>query len=76
MNKNKDLKQIYVAVKCNLYFNINFMFRHLGVVGECNIQYALDPESEKYYIIEAQNMSKSKINLNVFKMLKGIILKR
>ena len=52
------------------------MFRHLGVVGECNIQYALDPESEKYYIIEAQNMSKSKINLNVFKMLKGIILKR
>jgi carbamoyl-phosphate synthase/aspartate carbamoyltransferase len=26
--------------------------RHLGVVGECNIQYALDPDSEKYCIIE------------------------
>jgi carbamoyl-phosphate synthase large subunit/carbamoyl-phosphate synthase small subunit len=26
--------------------------RHLGIVGECNIQYALDPMSEDYYIIE------------------------
>ena len=26
--------------------------RHLGVVGECNIQYALDPYSSKYFIIE------------------------
>jgi carbamoyl-phosphate synthase small subunit len=26
--------------------------RHLGVVGECNIQYALNPVSEKYCIIE------------------------
>ncbi|KAG8467202.1 hypothetical protein KFE25_000518 [Diacronema lutheri] len=26
--------------------------RHLGIVGECNIQYALDPLSEAYYIIE------------------------
>jgi carbamoyl-phosphate synthase/aspartate carbamoyltransferase len=26
--------------------------RHLGVVGECNIQYALDPHSERYCIIE------------------------
>uniref|UniRef100_A0A8C3IBY0 Carbamoyl-phosphate synthetase 2, aspartate transcarbamylase, and dihydroorotase n=1 Tax=Chrysemys picta bellii TaxID=8478 RepID=A0A8C3IBY0_CHRPI len=26
--------------------------RHLGIVGECNIQYALNPESEQYYIIE------------------------
>lgn len=26
--------------------------RHLGIVGECNIQYALDPESEEYCIIE------------------------
>lgn len=26
--------------------------RHLGVVGECNIQYALCPKSEKYCIIE------------------------
>ncbi|CAH1967723.1 unnamed protein product [Acanthoscelides obtectus] len=28
------------------------VIRHLGVVGECNIQYALNPESEEYYIIE------------------------
>ncbi|HIQ56546.1 TPA: carbamoyl-phosphate synthase large subunit [Candidatus Gracilibacteria bacterium] len=26
--------------------------RHLGVVGECNIQYALDPNSQKYRVIE------------------------
>jgi carbamoyl-phosphate synthase large subunit len=26
--------------------------RHLGIVGECNIQYALDPDSEDYRIIE------------------------
>ena len=28
------------------------VIRHLKVVGECNIQYALDPKSEKFYIIE------------------------
>lgn len=28
------------------------MVRHLGIVGECNIQYALNPDSEKYCIIE------------------------
>jgi len=28
------------------------VIRHLGVVGECNIQFALDPESEDYRIIE------------------------
>ncbi|SFQ50530.1 carbamoyl-phosphate synthase (glutamine-hydrolyzing) large subunit [Hymenobacter arizonensis] len=26
--------------------------RHLGIVGECNIQYALDPHSEDYRVIE------------------------
>lgn len=26
--------------------------RHLGIVGECNIQYALDPKSERYRVIE------------------------
>ena len=26
--------------------------QHLGIVGECNIQYALDPESEDYRVIE------------------------
>ena len=25
---------------------------HLGIVGECNIQYALDPDSEEYRVIE------------------------
>ena len=28
------------------------VIRHLGVIGECNIQYALDPESRNYCIIE------------------------
>nr|XP_033793389.1 CAD protein isoform X1 [Geotrypetes seraphini] len=26
--------------------------QHLDIVGECNVQYALNPESEQYYIIE------------------------
>ncbi|MBD3360897.1 carbamoyl-phosphate synthase (glutamine-hydrolyzing) large subunit [Candidatus Peregrinibacteria bacterium] len=28
------------------------VIRHLGIVGECNIQYALDPKSEDYRVIE------------------------
>jgi carbamoyl-phosphate synthase/aspartate carbamoyltransferase len=28
------------------------VIRHLKVVGECNIQYALDPNSDEYFIIE------------------------
>lgn len=28
------------------------VIRHFGVIGECNIQYALNPTSEEYYIIE------------------------
>lgn len=28
------------------------VIRHLGIVGECNIQYALDPKSEEYRVIE------------------------
>ncbi len=28
------------------------LIRHLGIVGECNIQYALDPNSDQYRIIE------------------------
>lgn len=28
------------------------VIRHFGIVGECNIQYAVSPDSEKYYIIE------------------------
>ncbi|MEG2479368.1 MAG: hypothetical protein RSA50_03770, partial [Mucinivorans sp.] len=26
--------------------------RHIGIVGECNVQYALDPFSEDYRVIE------------------------
>jgi len=28
------------------------IIRHLGVIGECNVQYALDPNSEDYRVIE------------------------
>ena len=28
------------------------LVRHIGIVGECNVQYALDPESEDYRVIE------------------------
>lgn len=28
------------------------IIRHIGIVGECNVQYALDPESEDYRVIE------------------------
>jgi carbamoyl-phosphate synthase large subunit len=28
------------------------LIRHIGVIGECNIQYALDPDSDDYRIIE------------------------
>ena len=28
------------------------VIRHLGIVGECNIQFALDPQSEDYRVIE------------------------
>jgi len=28
------------------------VIRHLDIVGECNIQYALCPHSHQYYIIE------------------------
>ncbi len=28
------------------------VIRHLGIIGECNIQFALDPKSEDYRIIE------------------------
>jgi carbamoyl-phosphate synthase/aspartate carbamoyltransferase len=30
------------------------VIRHLGVVGECNIQYALNPASQEYCIIEVK----------------------
>jgi carbamoyl-phosphate synthase / aspartate carbamoyltransferase len=30
------------------------VIRHLGVIGECNIQYALNPTSREYCIIEVR----------------------
>lgn len=29
--------------------------RHVGVVGECNVQYALNPDSREYMVIEVRN---------------------
>jgi len=40
--------------------------RHLGVVGECNIQYALSPISDDFYIIE--------VNLNIIYFVIFVIL--
>lgn len=28
------------------------IIRHIGIIGECNVQYALDPNSEDYRVIE------------------------
>ena len=30
--------------------------RHLNIIGECNIQYALDPHSLDYCIIEVRGL--------------------
>ena len=53
-------ESIVVAPVQTLSSSENFMLRsiaiqvirHLGIIGECNIQYALDPNSEDYRIIE------------------------
>ena len=37
---------------CNFRSTAIKVIRHLGVIGECNIQYALNPNSEEFYIIE------------------------
>jgi carbamoyl-phosphate synthase large subunit len=29
------------------------IIRHIGIIGECNVQFALDPESEDYRVMEA-----------------------
>lgn len=34
--------------------SVEKVVRHLGVVGECNIQYALNPDNEEYCIIEVR----------------------
>lgn len=46
--------------------------RHLGVVGECNIQYALSTTSDEFYIIEVINYIK---NVNFFFLLLIFIFK-
>ena len=33
------------------------IIRHIGIVGECNVQYAFDPESEDYRVIEVNARS-------------------
>jgi len=43
LSSSENFKLRSIAIK---------VIRHLGIVGECNIQYALDPESEDYRIIE------------------------
>ena len=35
------------------------VIRHLGVIGECNIQYALNPTSKEYCIIEVKLLPRS-----------------
>ena len=36
--------------------------RHMGVVGECNVQYALNPESMEYCVIEMNaRLSRSRL---------------
>ena len=35
------------------------IIRHIGIVGECNVQYAYDPESEDYRVIEVNARMKS-----------------
>jgi carbamoyl-phosphate synthase large subunit len=43
LNNNEYHKLRTLAIK---------VIRHLGIVGECNIQYALDPRSDDYRVIE------------------------
>jgi carbamoyl-phosphate synthase large subunit len=44
------------------------VIRHLGVVGECNIQYALNPNSREYCVIEvnARHVSRLPLSKRVF----------
>jgi len=42
------------------------VIRHFGVVGECNIQYALSPTSEEYYIIEVCQTKTTGLNFIIW----------
>ena len=51
------------------------VIRHLGVVGECNIQYALNPQSEEYFIIEVNaRLSRSSALVSVKKSLTYFVI--
>ncbi len=38
------------------------VIRHLDIVGECNIQYALCPNSQQYYIIEVSRIMQQRLH--------------
>lgn len=50
------------------------VIRHFGIVGECNIQYALSPTSEEYYIIEVSIISFG-LKIIVYTFHKGASMK-
>lgn len=60
MNLNSAGESIVVCPSQTLtdadYYRLRSMaikiVRHLNIVGECNVQYAVDPDSEEFYIIE------------------------
>jgi hypothetical protein len=53
--------------------------RHLGVVGECNIQYALNPTSQEYCIIEVSfqfgiHMCSGRSPISKFRLTPGYLV--
>ena len=49
----RRLDAVFMIIGASL--RVSRQFRdttHAGIVGECNIQYALDPKTERYCIIE------------------------
>lgn len=45
--------QTLSAKECSFLHDLAIkMVRHIGIVGECNVQYAYDTESMEYYVIE------------------------
>ena len=45
--------QTLSAKECQFLHDLAIkMVRHIGIVGECNVQYAYDTESMEYYVIE------------------------
>ncbi|MFR1988127.1 MAG: ATP-grasp domain-containing protein [Prevotellamassilia sp.] len=49
--------------------------RHVGIVGECNVQYAFDPESEDYRVIEVNaRLSRSSASLLRLRVIPSLSL--